>query len=39
MNNLVKINNQQISLKEWKGQRVVTFADIVFFSWNFHKNY
>lgn len=28
MNNLVKINNQQISLKEWKGQRVVTFADI-----------
>lgn len=28
MNNLVKINNQEILLKEWNGQRVVTFADI-----------
>ncbi|WAW14606.1 hypothetical protein [Peptostreptococcus equinus] len=28
MSNLVKINNQEITLKEWKGQRVVTFADI-----------
>lgn len=28
MSNLVKINNQEISVKEWNGQRVVTFDDI-----------
>lgn len=28
MNNLVTINNQEIAIKEWNGQRVVTFADI-----------
>lgn len=28
MNNLVRINNQKITIKEWNGRRVVTFADI-----------
>jgi hypothetical protein len=28
MNDLIKINNTQISIKEYKGQRVVTFKDI-----------
>lgn len=28
MNNLVKINNQELGIKEFKGQRIVTFRDI-----------
>lgn len=28
MNNLVTINNQEMAIKEWNGQRVITFADI-----------
>lgn len=28
MNNLIKINNQDLKIKEFKGQRVVTFKDI-----------
>lgn len=28
MNKLVKINNSDVSVREYKGQRVVTFKDI-----------
>lgn len=28
MNDIIKINNHDISIKEYKGQRVVTFKDI-----------
>lgn len=28
MNNVVKIQNQEVMVKEYKGQRVVTFKDI-----------
>lgn len=28
LSNLVKINNEDLSIKEFKGQRVITFKDI-----------
>ena len=28
MSELIKIGNQEMSMKEWDGKRVVTFADI-----------